>query len=142
VAASSTRICSLFTGVLLAGTLLLTYGCGSGDRPLSEVDPDAVPADPDFQLVWNIMQRDCTPCHKSGGGGDYTYALDDGTVAEEEDPDLSTCAGIVEAADDIISSVIYKNDMPPGAWPRLTSEEKLILQRWVDNGTKVPTPCP
>jgi uncharacterized membrane protein len=130
----------LFAACVLLGS------CGSGDRPLAEADPDAVPLDPDFQLVWNIMQRDCVPCH--------TDAEDDGEDEDENrgtivpglvagtDPDLSTCQSIVDNRFDIIDRSLTRNDMPPGAWPRLTSEEKLILERWVDNGAKVPVPCP
>jgi len=130
---------------LLAVCALLS-ACESGDQTLAQADPDAVPQDPDFTLVWNIMQRDCVPCH--------TDAEDDDDKDEDEDraafpetvagvePDLSTCQSIVDNRFDILESSIYKNDMPPGAWPRLTSEEKLILERWVDNGAKVPTPCP
>ena len=46
--------------LILCGLLV---GCGSGDLTLAEVDPNAVPLDPDFELVFNIVQRDCVPCH-------------------------------------------------------------------------------
>jgi uncharacterized membrane protein len=137
------RICAL----LLLAFCALFSACGSGDQTLAQADPNAVPQDPDFQLVWNIMQRDCAPCHTDaeddddGDEDEESPAVLPGLVAGVE-PDLSTCQGIVDSRFDILESVIDKNDMPPGAWPRLTSEEKLILERWVDNGAKVTTPCP
>jgi uncharacterized membrane protein len=38
---------------------------------------------------------------------------------------------------DILDQV-NANEMPPGAMPRLTSEEKLIIRRWVENGAVAP----
>jgi hypothetical protein len=34
--------------------------------------------------------------------------------------------------------------MPPGAWPRLSEEEKLLVQRWLSQGACSPctNPCP
>jgi len=123
----------------------LLGACGSGDLTLAEADPDAVPQDPDFQLVWNIMQRDCVPCHTDSEDGedeDEIRGRIDPVLVAGVEPDLSTCQSIVDNRFDVVESAISKNDMPPGAWPRLTSEEKLILERWVNNGAKVPTPCP
>jgi uncharacterized membrane protein len=54
------------------------------------------------------------------------------------DPNLETCVSILESIDDSMAAIFDNNDMPPGAWPRLTSEERLILQRWYDQGRDAP----
>jgi len=116
-------------------TAAAAISCARGDRTLDEVDPAAVAAQPSYDQVFAIMQRDCAPCHKGGGeaGGSAARA-----AAEDDfDADLTTCRGIVDSRFDIMASV-EANRMPPGAWPRLTSEERLILQRWIDNGAEAP----
>jgi uncharacterized membrane protein len=127
---------ALVFGAALTGML---SGCGSGDLTLAEADPDAVPADPDFELVFSIVQRECTPCHKEGGedGGDDAPARAI-AAAEGEDPRLVDCLDIVENAEEIYATTVGNNTMPPGAWPRLTSEEKLVIERWIENGVKAP----
>lgn len=104
--------------VLAAGLTL--SGCASGDSPLAEADPDAVPQSTTFDQVSAIIERECRPCHDEGG----------------QDPPFDTCEHILENYRDLIEQVIQKNRMPPGAWPRLSSEEKLTLTRW--NGV---APC-
>jgi uncharacterized membrane protein len=111
--------------VLLAGCILACVaGCGWGDRPLSAVDPGAAPLHPGYDLVQRIVQHDCVPCHG-------------GSVSAE--PDLSTCESLVAHADDIGRTVLERGSMPPGAWPRLGDVDKLVLQRWIDDGA--PAPC-
>lgn len=122
-------------GAALAGML---SGCGSGDLTLAEADPDAVPADPDFDLVFSIVQRECTPCHKEEGEDDEGEGAPGRAAAEGEDIRLVDCLDIVENAEEIYDTTIGNNTMPPGAWPRLTSEEKLVIERWIDNGMKAP----
>ena len=111
-------------GVLavLAIAFAMVLGCGSGDRPLEAVDPDAVPTDPTWNQVFSIIQRECKPCHGDGG----------------EDPRYVTPEDVLDGLDDLYEEVFEENTMPPGAWPRLTSEEKLAIQRWIDNGANVP----
>ncbi len=118
--------------------LFLLVSCqGSGDLPLDQVDPAAVPAEPTFDQVNAIVQRACTPCHKSGSGeGDAPVS--DGRTLSEEGIALETCAEIVAGRESILDTAVA-NTMPPGALPRLTSEEKLIISRWIDNGA--PAPC-
>ena len=131
----------LFAGVILAMIFVLPgfTGCGSGDLPLDQVDPDAVPADPSFDLVFSIVQRECTPCHNDGGEDEDEEDEDKRTIAaRDDDPDYSTCEGLIEELDDFYEEIFEKNTMPPGAWPRLTSEDKLIIQRWLDNGAEAP----
>lgn len=99
---------------------LFTWGCGSGDRPLAEVDPSAVPDSTTFEQLFNIIQRECLPCHDEGG----------------TEPRFDTCEHVVENSAALFEQVIVRNAMPPGAWPRLTSGEKLVIQRW-DGGA----PC-
>lgn len=117
--------------------------CGSGGGSLEDVDPNAVPLDPDFQLIVNIMDRACVPCHEEGSndegpddssGGNASF----GTSAFQTYPDLETCQSIVDHTADIVDRALNKNDMPPGAWPRLSSEERLIILRWIENGAKAP----
>jgi uncharacterized membrane protein len=98
--------------------LLVPCGCASGDRPLAEVDPNAVPQSTTYDQVFSIIQRECLPCHDRGG----------------EEPPFDTCEHVVENFDDLFEQVFEKNAMPPGAWPRLSSEERLVLIRWNGEG--------
>lgn len=93
---------------------LTQSGCSSGESPLAEVDPGAVPQSPTYDQVYAIIQRDCQPCHDDGG----------------VEPPFDTCENVVANYGDLFDQVIEKNRMPPGASPRLSSEEKLILIRW------------
>jgi mono/diheme cytochrome c family protein len=120
--------------ILTTVTLMALGGCDSGDLTLDQADPDAVPAEPTFDQVFSIFQRECAPCH--------TDDDDDGEDTAEQDspgrspggvgPNYSTCASIIQNLDSALGSIFGNNDMPPGSWPRLTSEEKLIIQRWVE----------
>lgn len=122
----------------------LVVACGSGGDTLENVDPNVVPLDPDFQLVVNIMERACVPCHEEGSndeGPDDSIRRADlapGAIAFQTYPDLETCESIVEHRTDIVDRALDENDMPPGAWPRLSSEERLIILRWIENGAKAP----
>jgi len=125
--------------------LVVTAGCNSGDATLAQVDPDAVPHDPDYEIVFSIIQRDCAPCHTEsdddGGddGGDdaSTWEGPQRSALGGTEPDLTTCEGILGSLSEV-DEEIRKNSMPPGAWPRLSSEEKLIIERWIDNGAVAP----
>ena len=115
---TSSRTHTFWAPCIVAGVLLA--GCGSGDRTLDQVDPVAVSANPSFDQVFSIIQRECTPCHDS------------------QSPALITCEDVVANALRIKQQVLTDNSMPPGAWPRLTSEEKLVIERWINNGTVAP----
>ncbi|MDH3196611.1 MAG: hypothetical protein OEO21_00055 [Candidatus Krumholzibacteria bacterium] len=124
--------------VLVAAATMMS--CGQGDLTLDQADPQAVPASPSYDQVFTIVQRQCATCHQ---GGDAAAGQASRLVAEDGfDADLRTCRGIVDSRFDILSSV-ERNTMPPGAWPRLTSEERLVLQRWLQNGAEAPcNPAP
>jgi uncharacterized membrane protein len=116
----------IVTAVTTAFAVII--GCAAGDRPLEAVDPNAAPADPSWNQVFSIIQRECTPCHNDGG-----------TNSEDEDrPKYVTCEDVIGELGDLYEEVFEKNTMPPGAWPRLTSEEKLTIKRWIENGAKAP----
>lgn len=135
--AGSIRL-GMFMGAVFL--VLQMVGCNSGSAPLAEVDPNAVPADPSYDAVYAIIQRDCAPCHGAGGaGGDVSPWEGPQQAAEEDDDpgDLTTCQGIIDSLEGI-NRTIVNNTMPPGAWPRLTSEEKLIVERWILNGAVAP----
>jgi len=125
-------LASLVTGLVAA--------CGSGDRPLDQVDPDSVPAEPTYDQVYAIIDRECVPCHKSGddGGEDYAYSAPGARAVLDDAPKLNDCTSVVAQRNEIWTT-IENNSMPPGAWPRLTSEERLMIRRWIDNGA--PAPC-
>ncbi|UCH83000.1 MAG: hypothetical protein JSW50_11075 [Candidatus Latescibacterota bacterium] len=131
------RLLLVISIVALTIFVAAVVGCASGDRPLEAVDPDSVPADPTWDQVFSIIQRECTPCHNDDNGKDED---DDGSENgdDDDDPNYETCEGVVGGLSDLYDEVFEKNTMPPGAWPRLTSEEKLIIQRWIDNGVKSP----
>ena len=108
---------------LVVALVMLASACTSGEDTLDVIDPESVPANPTFADVEPIILRSCQPCH-------------DG----QEDPPLATCDDIVANVDGIEDTTIDDNTMPPGAWPRLTSREKLLLERWIENGA--PASCP
>lgn len=116
---------------------LLLGGCNSGSATLAEVDPSAVPADPSYDSVYAIIQRECAPCHDSSGDGASRWEGPQGVVESEGPGDLTTCRGILDSLGQINQSIV-NNSMPPGAWPRLTSEERLIIERWILNGAVAP----
>lgn len=121
--------------------LAAVAGCNSGDATLAQVDPDAVPQDPDYEIVFGIIQRDCAPCHtESDDDGPEDASTWEGprrAALGGVEPDLTTCEGILSSLSEV-DEEIRKNTMPPGAWPRLTSAEQLIIERWINNGAVAP----
>lgn len=113
---------SLFFVAALAAISAIA-ACSSGDKTLEAVDPQAVTANPTYDQVFAIVHNNCASCHDSG--------------AEEISP-LTTCTDIVALRGDILSR-IQDNTMPPGVLPRISNEDKLLIQRWVENGA--PAPC-
>ena len=128
---------------LALGLLAAVFAaCDSGDRTLVEVDPEAVVADPTFEMVQRIIDRSCLPCHGGGGGDDKAGVRILTAAPVEDDRNYSTCFGILDDIDGIIKTGIDNESMPPGAWPRLSEEEKLIITRWLENGACAPcNPC-
>jgi hypothetical protein len=128
---------------LSACLLALAVGlsaCAAGDRTLAEVDPQAAPLHPSYDQVLAIVDFNCAPCH--GGGSATAPSKEDG--GEGDDLDYSSCEGIQRGLDGLRSSVLQDGSMPPGAWPRITDRDKLLLQRWLDDGACSPCsgPCP
>jgi uncharacterized membrane protein len=119
----------------LLSCLGLSPGCGQGDSTLATLDPDAAPLKPTYDQVAAILDRSCIPCH-GGSNAQTTLA----SVA----PDYSTCEGVQADLEGLRHTVLERGSMPPGAWPRLSEAEKLLLQRWLDQGACAPcgTPCP
>lgn len=109
--------------------LVALAGCAAGDKTLVEVDPEAAPLEPTYQQVVAILDRSCVPCHSGGerdDGGSY-----------------DTCEGIEADLGGILRTAVDEGSMPPGAWPRLTETERLVLRRWVANGACSPCKnCP
>ena len=140
VAESETPLVSRRVAPRLLVVAALLIACdGSGDLPLDQVDPAAVPANPTYDQVYAVLDNRCVMCHTGsdddddGDGGGYPSA-----TAGDAEPDLTDCDQIVAQRFDILDQV-EDNIMPPGAMPRLTSEQKLLIQRWVANGA--PAPC-
>jgi len=128
--------------LLLALLLAAVAGCGgSGDLPLDQVDPDAAPATPTYDQVYAIMQRACVPCHGGSSNAAVMQSaqglLEEGDEGEGEDLNLDNCTDIVAQRDGILET-IENNTMPTGALPRLTSVEKLLIRRWVEQGAAAP----
>ncbi len=123
---------------LLALTLLACAvgGCASGDQTLDAVDPNAVATVPTYEQVFAIVHNNCVSCH-AGGGEEEDDVAAATAMAAEDVPGLEDCTSIVALRFDILDQV-NANAMPPGAMPRLTSEEKLIIRRWVENGAVAP----
>lgn len=111
--------------------LALVASCGRGDKTLLQADPGAVVAAPTYQQVRAILDLNCVPCHK-GQGSDLSVR-----------PNLQTCEGMMGELGRIVQDAVVLEKMPPGAWPRLTEEEKLTITRWIENGACAPCkPCP
>jgi uncharacterized membrane protein len=118
--------------------VLILAACDSGDGTLAAVDPGAVPLDPSYEMVVQILDRNCVPCHKGGGDAPGVNRIE-----EEDDPDYDSCQGIRAGLDGILREGVEAESMPPGAWPRLTEEEKLVITRWASAGACSPcNPCP
>ncbi len=126
-------LCALaLIGVVLAS-------CSSGDKTLDAVDPNAVAQNPTFDQVNAIIHNRCVMCHKGSGSDGDDNGGDDFRITKDEDvPSFEECTGIVAERESILER-IQDNTMPPGAMPRLSSEDRLIIQRWVENGA--PAPC-
>ena len=113
--------------------------CASGDKTLDAVDPNAVALNPTFDQVNAIIHNKCVMCHDASGGEEDNSGHDFRLVLENDDvPAFETCTQIVAEGESILER-IQDNTMPPGAMPRLSSEDKLIIQRWVENDK--PAPC-
>lgn len=113
---------------------LCGLACGSGDRTLDVVDPEAAPRQVAYERVVRILDRACLPCHGRTPGA---------VTAGPPSPNYSSCEGIVAGVDGIRSTVLARGSMPPGAWPRLDETDKLALQRWIDAGACAPcNACP
>jgi len=108
---------------LLAALAAAFAACSSGDKTLDAVDPQAVTAHPTFDQVNAIVHNKCVICHDASAG---------------KISPLASCTDIVALRGDILNR-IQDNTMPPGVLPRVTSEERLLIQRWVENGA--PAPC-
>jgi uncharacterized membrane protein len=118
------RFASSIAALTFAAVLAIALaGCSSGDRTLNDVDPQAVTDAPTFDQVNAIIHNNCATCHENGG--------------EDYSP-LTTCTDIVALRGDILDR-IQDNTMPPGVLPRISSADKLLIQRWVENGA--PAPC-
>lgn len=122
--------------ICLTSLLFVIVSCNSGSKSLLEADPGAVPATPTYVMVQAVLDRACAPCHHSGGAPRDLGLL-------EGDYDYSTCRGVVSGLGGIFDTAIRGSSMPPGAWPRLTAEEKLLIERWADQGACGPCrSCP
>jgi hypothetical protein len=124
---------------ILAALLLFLPSCGSGDLPLEAVDPDAAPLRPTYEQAAAVLDHYCVPCH--GGAPQPTpagAARPAGAREEGEGGDYSTCAGIQQGLPGIVSTVLFKGSMPPGALPRVPEREKLLLRRWIEQGACSP----
>jgi len=119
----------LSAALLAAGfvSIVVLGACNSGEKSLTEVDPDAVTLFPSYDQVASIVERNCVPCHK--GDGPCLNPEPDGGF----DPNFDSC-DCLRAGFGLLLKVVDENTMPPGAWPRLTSEEKQILHNWADAG--------
>jgi uncharacterized membrane protein len=118
------RACLFFLLIPVVATI---SACSSGDRALSDVDPNAVAQNPTFDQVNAIIHNKCVMCHTATSG-------ENGGRVQP----LTSCTDIVAQRYDIINRT-EDNTMPPGVMPRLTKEELLIIERWVGNGA--PAAC-
>jgi len=121
------RVSTIIRRSIAAACVLVSsaaiVSCGSGDKTLGVADPLAAPLHPTYEQARTILDRRCVSCHGAG----------------DEEHNYSTCEGIAADLDGILNESVYGGSMPPGALPRLTEREKLILARWTGDGA--PSPC-
>ncbi|HSQ61007.1 MAG TPA: hypothetical protein VLT84_11375 [Acidobacteriota bacterium] len=118
--------------------LVAINSCGSGSETLGVVDPLAAPLEPTYEQVREILDRRCVGCH--GGSGEVVTVPGE---EERDDPHYGDCAGIVSGIPGILDTSVDGGSMPPGALPRMTEREKMIIRRWAANGACAPcNPCP
>jgi uncharacterized membrane protein len=123
---------------LLALIAVVLASCSSGDKTLDAVDPNAVALNPTFDQVNAIIHNKCVMCHDSGSGGEDNGGSASLVLEGDDKQPFETCTQIVAEGESILER-IQDNTMPPGAMPRLSSEDRLIIQRWIENGK--PAPC-
>jgi uncharacterized membrane protein len=123
--------------VLVLAFAVFFGACASGDDTLEVVDPDAVDADPTYEQIFALIQNKCVLCHEGSGEGEDDLTVGSAALVEDA-PGFEDCTSIVAQRFEILEQV-EDNLMPPGAMPRLTSEEKLKIRRWIENGA--PAPC-
>ncbi|HEX6790750.1 MAG TPA: hypothetical protein VF247_05515 [Candidatus Krumholzibacteria bacterium] len=128
---------SILPGLVLGAIVASIAACGSGDQTLDAIDPQAVVANPTYDQVFAIIHNNCNTCHTGSGEGEEGDAPQ-GVALADDVPGFETCTAIVAQRFDIFEK-IEDNTMPPGALPRLTSEQRLTIQRWIENGA--PAPC-
>ncbi|MBI5710041.1 MAG: hypothetical protein HZC42_07020 [Candidatus Eisenbacteria bacterium] len=137
------RVAGFLLGTAAA---FLLSACGAGKLPLEQVDPLAAPLHPTYEQAFSILQRTCAPCHRGGGAPQAALRRGIGPFAAEEDSggaDYATCKGIHAGLGGLRRTALDGGSMPPGAWPRFTEREKLVLRRWLADGACSPCfPCP
>lgn len=118
----------------MKGNIILTMsllwaslaGC-AGEGPLEEVDPAAAPATPTWgEHVEEIVAFRCGACHSEAG------------QAMTEGISYDTCEDVRRSWRDFEETVFDNDSMPPAGAPRVTSAERLTLQRWHDQGAACP----
>jgi len=122
---------------LLALIAVVLASCSSGDKTLDAVDPNAVALNPTFDQVNAIIHNKCVMCHDSGSGGEDNGGGESLVLEGDDMQPFETCTQIVAEGESILER-IQDNTMPPGAMPRLSSEDRLIIQRWIENGKTAP----
>ena len=120
-----------FAAAALLAAAVSIVSCGSGEKTLGLADSLAAPLTPTYEQAKAILDAKCVGCH--GGGGESQ------PEPGGDDPDYSSCAGITADLSGILDTSVLGGSMPPGALPRLTEREKLILERWIAQGA--PSPC-
>lgn len=111
---------------VLTAALVAVVACGSGDGTLDEIDPEAAPAEPSYSKhIAPIMDRYCTACHAS-----------DAQVGEVEGLGYETCDKVRRNWGGILITVFRGNTMPPGGAYRVTSEDRMTLERWFEQGAR------
>ena len=100
--------------------------CVSGDGTLEQIDPEAAPTVPTYTgHVGPIMDRYCTACH-----------AEDAQPGKVDGYGYGTCLEVKENWGSIVWTVYETKTMPPGGAQRMTSADKLTLQRWYRQGAQ------
>ena len=107
--------------------ILFWTGCVSGDGLLEDIDPEAAPAAPTYsEHVAPLMDFYCTACHAP-----------DVLPGEQEGYGYDTCEKVRDNWEGLVDTAFIAKNMPPGGAVRVSSADRLTLERWHARGA----PC-
>lgn len=96
----------------------------SPSKPVIDTTPVA------FKDVQTIIQKRCESCHSTHPTDDIQKVAPNGII-------LETPEQITKVSDRIMFRVVQTKTMPQGNKTGITEEERILLGRWIDQGSKI-----